>query len=65
MKDASRIHSAKGKKINHWNPKTDSPEEILADVIGPSGNLRAPTWRLGNEFLVGFNNELYQQVFNS
>jgi len=41
----------------------DDKKEILKDVIGPSGNLRAPTWRIGNEFIVGFNPELYEEVF--
>ncbi len=29
--------------------------------MGPSGNLRAPTFRLGNHYLVGFNPEMYEQ----
>ncbi len=37
--------------------------EILKDVIGPSGNLRAPSWKIGNEYVVGFNLELYSEVF--
>ena len=46
---------AKGKKLLEWNPATDNPKEILASVMGPSGNLRAPTWRIDDEFLVGFH----------
>ena len=46
-----------------WNPASDDKANILKDVIGPSGNLRAPTWRIGNEFIVGFNPELYEEVF--
>ncbi|GIT72814.1 MAG: hypothetical protein Ct9H300mP28_26280 [Pseudomonadota bacterium] len=37
----------KRNKRNVWNPSIDAKEEILKDVIGPSGNLRAPTWRVG------------------
>ena len=62
LKSATRIHTAKGKKVNRWNPSEDDRAAILSDVIGPSGNLRAPTWRTGNEFLVGFNEELYAEV---
>ncbi len=29
--------------------------------MGPSGNLRAPTFKLGNRYLVGFNDEMYKQ----
>ena len=60
---ASRIRTGKGKKQQEWKPATDDKVEILKDVIGPSGNLRAPTWRIGNEFIVGFNPELYEEVF--
>ena len=63
LKSASLIRTGKGKKTNLWNPSTDEKEEILKDVIGPSGNLRAPAWRIGTEFIVGFNPELYEEMF--
>ena len=63
LQSASLIRTGKGKKTNVWNPSTDEKEEILKDVIGPSGNLRAPTWRVATEFIVGFNPELYQEMF--
>ena len=63
LNSASKIRTGKGKKFLEWNPKVDKKDEILKDVIGPSGNLRAPTWRIGSEFIVGFNNELYEKVF--
>ena len=63
LKSASRIRTGKGKKQQEWKPIADDKKEILKDVIGPSGNLRAPTWRIGNEFIVGFNTELYEEFF--
>ena len=63
LKSASLIRTGKGEKTNVWNPSTDQKEEILKDVIGPSGNLRAPAWRIGTEFIVGFNLELYEEMF--
>ena len=63
LKSASRIRTGKGKRQQEWKPATDDKVAILKDVIGPSGNLRAPTWRIGNEFIVGFNPELYEEVF--
>ena len=62
IKSASSIHVAKGKKTISWNPKSDDQDEILKTVMGPSGNLRAPTWKIGSEILVGFSEEQYQQV---
>lgn len=63
MESASLILTGKGKKRKDWNPASDDKANILKDVIGPSGNLRAPTWGIGNEFIVGFNPELYEEVF--
>ena len=63
LQSASLIRTGKGKKTNVWNPSIDQKEEILRDVIGPSGNLRAPAWKLGNEYIVGFNPELYKEMF--
>ena len=63
LKSASLIRTGKGKKTNVWNPSIDAKEEILKDVIGPSGNLRAPAWKVGTEFIVGFHPELYQEMF--
>ena len=62
IKSASSIHVAKGKKTISCNPKSDDREEILKTVMGPSGNLRAPTWKIGSDILVGFNEEQYQQI---
>ena len=62
VKNAKKIHVTKGKKIMTWNPIEDKREEILKTIIGPSGNLRAPSWRIDNDFLVGFNQEQYSQV---
>jgi len=51
MESASLILTGKGKKRQEWNPASDDKANILKDVIGPGGNLRAPTWRIGNELL--------------
>jgi len=41
-------------------PATDGKEAILQQAMGPSGNLRAPTYRVKDRFIVGFNAELYE-----
>jgi hypothetical protein len=58
---AKSITTAKGKKVRKWDPAVDDKNDILKHVIGPSGNLRAPAYRVKNEFLVGFNSELYNK----
>jgi arsenate reductase-like glutaredoxin family protein len=63
--EASDIYVAKGKNVVHLNVKKDKPDaEMLQKLlIGPSGNLRAPTLRIGKTLVVGFNKEMYDEVF--
>lgn len=60
MKVASSITIAKGKKFQKFENVADDKETILKQAMGPSGNLRAPTYRVGDEFVIGFNLELYK-----
>ena len=61
---AEKITVAKGRgKTAVWHPETDDKEAILKDVMGRSGNLRAPTLQVGNEFFVGFNEAVYAEQF--
>ena len=55
---------AKGKKIVIFTLDETNREEILSAVMGRSGNLRAPTLKIGNLSLVGFNDEMYGEVLN-
>ena len=66
VEDVDEIYSMKGKKVNYLNLKTDKPDEdaILALLLGPTGNLRAPTLRKGKTLVVGFNQEAYDKVFS-
>ena len=61
LKNASMISVAKGKKIVKFDVATANKDEILKRVMGPSGNLRAPTYRAGDTFVVGFNLDLYTE----
>jgi hypothetical protein len=61
LHNAKTITTAKGKKVQRWDPGVDDKATILQHVMGPSGNLRAPTYRIGKEFVVGFNAELYER----
>lgn len=63
--DATKLVVAKGKKVVEFDLKKDrpAPDELAKVMLGPSGNLRAPTIRRGKTMLVGFNEELYGSVF--
>lgn len=61
--DAGKIVVAKGRKVTELaGGKAD--DEILASMLGPTGNLRAPTARSGKTVLVGFNEEVWADVFD-
>ena len=64
-RNASRVIVMKGKKVADFDMKKDKPAkgDLLAVMLGTTGNLRAPTIVRGKTVLVGFNQEIYDQVF--
>jgi arsenate reductase-like glutaredoxin family protein len=56
--------ATKGKKVETFDLKKNRPDDdtLLARMMGPTGNLRAPTARVGRTLVVGFNPEVYAQV---
>lgn len=61
----STLVVAKGKKVTEVNLKKDRPDDetLVKLLLGPTGNLRAPTMKVGKTVVVGFNDEMYQEVF--
>ena len=61
---AARVVAARGKKVVVFDMTTDPPDDetLAAHVLGPTGNLKAPTLRIGETLLVGFGAEAYEQV---
>lgn len=58
-----RIVAARGAKIDVLSLKDEPGDDaVLALIMGPTGNLRAPTARVGRTLLVGFNDEAYGEV---
>lgn len=60
-KAASLVVVAKGKKLSEFKPGGKAPKEVVDAMLGPTGNLRAPTIRKGKRVLVGFNEELFEK----
>lgn len=58
---ASKIVVAKGKQVRTFQPQKDDPADIAAAALGPTGNLRAPAIRMGNTWLIGFNEQAYAE----
>lgn len=66
-KTVTIIHTAKGKGYQTLDLKKDHPDEdtLLAALLGPTGNLRAPTFRQGKTLFVGFHPEGYGEVLGA
>ena len=63
LESASRLIAAKGRKVSEFSGENLSSDEAVRAMLGPTGNLRAPTARSGETVLVGFNEEVYSSVF--
>ena len=61
LQTAKAVSIAKGKKFQTFNPAADAREDILKQAMGPSGNLRAPTYRIKDQIIIGFNADLYDE----
>jgi len=59
LQSARSVTIAKGKKFIRFAPAEDGREAVLKQAMGPSGNLRAPTYRVGDDYVIGFNADLY------
>jgi len=64
LKGMTKLLVAKGKKVTDVDLKKDRPDDdtLAALVLGPTGNLRAPTMKVGKTMLVGFNPECYDET---
>jgi arsenate reductase-like glutaredoxin family protein len=60
----NELIAAKGKKVERIDLRKGKPDQATVTrlMIGPSGNLRAPTLRVGKKILVGFDEESYEKV---
>lgn len=62
---ADALWSMKGKRVVHVDLRTAKPAraDLLALVLGPTGNLRAPTIRKGRTLIVGFDEATFRRLF--
>ena len=63
-KTVGKIIVARGKKIVSFDLKKNRPDDdtLAAHLLGPTGNLRAPTVRRGQTLYVGFSEETYRDL---
>jgi len=65
VKKVGEVYAAKGKTVVHLNLKKDKPSDADLEkiLLGPTGNLRAPVLKMGKTLVVGFNEEMYDEIF--
>ena len=64
LKDVDEIYAAKGKRVVHVDLRREKPAkaDLLGVLLGPTGNLRAPTLRKGRTLIVGFDEATYKRL---
>ena len=64
LEGVDELYVAKGKKVEHVDLRKARPEraELLKLLLGPTGNLRAPTLRRGRTLIVGFDDATYKHL---
>lgn len=62
--NVDEIYAAKGKKVTYVDLRQEKPksQELAALLLGPTGNLRAPTLRSGRTLIVGFHEDTYKKI---
>ena len=65
IRNVRTVYSARGKSMVSVDLKKEqfTSEMVTKLLLGPTGNLRAPAFRFGKNLLVGFHEDLYQQLF--
>lgn len=65
IRDVDEIYVSKGKQVVHVDLKQEKPDRagLAALLLGPTGNLRAPTLRKGRTLIVGFDEATYIKLF--
>lgn len=62
LKGASRLLVAKGKKLQTFDGAALKGDDAVAAMLGPTGNLRAPTVKVGKTLVVGFSEDAYREA---
>jgi arsenate reductase-like glutaredoxin family protein len=64
LQGVERLIITRGQKVEQRDLRQEATveEEWLTRLLGPTGNLRAPTARVGTTLIVGFHEPTYREV---
>ena len=60
---ANKLIAMKGKKVAEFDIKDKVSADAVEAMLGPTGNLRAPTIKVGKTYLVGYNEDVFNETF--
>ena len=65
VEQADRLVVAKGKRLTELDLNQEPPADDVVSklMLGPTGNLRAPTLRVGRTLVVGYNEQVMTETF--
>ncbi len=65
LEGMDELVAAKGKKVERVDLRAGRPERATIErlMLGPTGNLRAPTLKVGRRLLIGFDEAIYRAIF--
>src|SRR5205814_2411330 len=63
-RSARTVLAARGKNLVRFDMTSEPPDDdtLAAHILGPTGNLKAPSLRVGETLLVGFSEEGYRRL---
>jgi arsenate reductase-like glutaredoxin family protein len=66
-RQADELYATRGRRVVHVDLRQERPtdDELSKLLIGPSGNLRAPSLLCGKTLIVGFDQAMYDKLFAS
>ena len=61
-----RVFAARGKNLVVFDMKNSPPDDetLLKHLLGPTGNMRAPTMQRGKTLLVGFHEDEFSKILS-
>jgi len=64
VQDVDEIYATRGRQVVRLDLRKGAPDRatLARLLLGPTGNLRAPTLRRGRTLLVGFDEATYEEV---
>jgi len=62
LQAAEKVVIGRGQKAQAYVPDAASKDAIISEALGRTGNLRAPTLKIGNIYYIGYNEAMYKEL---